>query len=273
MTHAQAAALATSAFLNVFGRTPSIPELRLLLAKGLAESSYGAGWKRPEGYSGRWPPNNIGAVQATSAWTGETFAYGDTHAGGQGYVTRFKAYPTAAEGWQDFVRELYQNPSRGRSAVLAAASADDPWAFSYQVVATGYSESRAKSPQRAGESRAAYLARTLDERSYAHYTWLAPMIRTIDAALGFPAPAHDSWRGPGPTPFPPAAPAAAGAPSPTGAPDPSEDDGMIAALQAHARVLADNTVALGTLHQDIAALRSDLLSFRQQLLAHMPEVA
>jgi hypothetical protein len=233
-THAQAAALGTAAFAKVIGRAPAVPELRLLLAKGFKESGYGSGWKRPDGDSGQWPPNNIGAVQVPAGgWAGESFIYTDTHANGQKYQWRFKKYPTPEAGWEDFVRELFVNPSKGRSAVLAAASADDPWAFSYQVVATGYSESRGA---------------TLKDRAIAHYKWIAPSIETVDKALGFGVPAHDSSGGGSAWPFPPV----------TAPPAPPPEPPMVDPNATLLKALADNTLALGTLHQDIAALRRDL---------------
>ena len=249
-TNPEALALATAAFAKVIGRHATVPEMRLLLAKGKKESGYGGGWTKPAGYSGQWPPNNIGGVQATSDWHGQTFTYGDTHATGKPYTAQYKVYPTPAEGWQDFVRELFVNPSRGRSAVLAAASADDPYAFSYQVVATGYSESSGL---------------TLQARVDHHYAWLAPAIAELDKAFGWPAPAHDSGlRSPRPFP-PPAYP-----PSPPPPPPDSPAPDPVAALM---RAMADNTIALGTLHADITALRTDLAQFRADLLARFPRAA
>lgn len=232
-SHPQALALASQAFAAIVGRPATVPEVRLLLAKGLAESGYGSGWTKPPGYVGQWPPNNIGAIQATSAWTGPVFVYTDTHPDGTKYHQRFKVYPTELDGWKDFVRELFVHPARGRSAVLAAASADDPWAFSYQVVATGYSESRGA---------------TLKDRAIAHYKWIAPSIETVDKALGFGVPAHDSSGGGSAWPFPPV----------TAPPAPPPEPPMVDPNATLLKALADNTLALGTLHQDIAALRRDL---------------
>jgi hypothetical protein len=84
------------------------------------ESKYGAGWPGT---------NNIGAITADPSWKGETFEHKDSYPDKDGnpvwYVTKFKKYPTAVEGWSDFANEAFAN--NGRGAARAAAKLND-WA-------------------------------------------------------------------------------------------------------------------------------------------------
>jgi hypothetical protein len=119
--HQQAAELARAAFESVVHQSPTLNELRILLAVALHETTFGAGWKGAGEGS-----NNEGAIQATASWTGDTFGATDTHptetGGSISYSQAFRKYATALEGWQDLVRVLYVQ----MSAVRRAAATGDP---------------------------------------------------------------------------------------------------------------------------------------------------
>ncbi len=133
--HAQARQLALQAFEDVVHVPPSTNELRILLAVSLHEATFGAGWRAPGVGS-----NNMGALQAGASWAGESFDYSDTHPTDTGgavvYDQKFRAYPTALEGWQDLVRELYVR----RSSVRRAAQSANPLDVAAAMRATKYFE-------------------------------------------------------------------------------------------------------------------------------------
>jgi len=103
---------------------------------GVLESDCGRGWHG----AGRGS-NNIGAIQAGSSWTGDTFVYTDTSPNPDGsstpYVTRFRKYPTLAAGWEDLVRVMF---SARRRSVLIAARMGDTYSVSWYLRKTGYYE-------------------------------------------------------------------------------------------------------------------------------------
>ena len=141
--HAHARELATEAFQNVVHAPPSRNELRYLLAVALHETTFGRGWRGPGTNS-----NNMGALQAASAWTGETFEYGDTHptegGGAVAYRARLKAYPSELEGWADLVRVLYlQSPSTRN-----AAARDDVRGVAAAMRRAGYYEGQGTPAER-----------------------------------------------------------------------------------------------------------------------------
>lgn len=133
--HANARQLAIEAFEDVVHAQPKTNELRMLLAVALHESTFGAGWRgNGEG------SNNMGALQAGSGWTGETFATKDTHptstGGSIAYEGQFRKYSSPLEGWQDLVRVLYiQSP-----ATRVAAATGDPRAVAKAMRRAGYYE-------------------------------------------------------------------------------------------------------------------------------------
>ncbi len=133
--HAQARQLALEAFEDVVHVPPSTNELRTLLAVSLHEATYGHGWRAPGVGS-----NNMGAIQAGPSWTGETFDYQDTSptdsGGAVAYDQKFRAYPSALEGWKDLVRELYVR----RSSVRRAAQSANPLDVAAAMRATKYFE-------------------------------------------------------------------------------------------------------------------------------------
>src|SRR5512136_96151 len=118
--HADARAAATAALTKRFGVTPTAGEVWALTGIGDLESNYGAGWPGT---------NYIGAITADSSWKGETFDHKDSYPDENGnpvwYVTKFKKYPTAVDGWADLANEAFAN--RGRANARAAAKLND-WA-------------------------------------------------------------------------------------------------------------------------------------------------
>lgn len=133
--HQQATALAREAFESVIHASPTANELRMLLAVALHETKFGAAWQ-DEGAGS----NNMGAIQATSSWTGQTFGGVDTHptetGGAVSYKQAFRKYPSALEGWQDLVRVLYVQ----MGAVRVAAATGDPRAVAKAMRAAKYYE-------------------------------------------------------------------------------------------------------------------------------------
>jgi flagellum-specific peptidoglycan hydrolase FlgJ len=133
--HAQAHQDAAQAFEDVVHVPPSTNELRILEAVALHETTFGKGWRSPGATS-----NNMGALQADANWTGETFDYSDTHptdtGGAVAYAQKFRAYPSALEGWKDLVRELFIR----RSSVRRAAQSGSPLDVASAMRATKYYE-------------------------------------------------------------------------------------------------------------------------------------
>jgi peptidoglycan hydrolase-like protein with peptidoglycan-binding domain len=99
------------------------------------------GWGADEGANS----NNWGAVTAGQSWIGATFEHKDSRPNTDGsnswYVTRFRAYPTADEGAQDLVRQVYKASGMfgdREKLVLPAATAGDTLLFSTRLYATRY---------------------------------------------------------------------------------------------------------------------------------------
>jgi hypothetical protein len=135
--HAEARKLAQIALQRTFGGTPTVGEVKAIAGIGWLETQYGSGWSGDGAGS-----YNIGAIHADPSWSGDTFLTTDTKptstGGSVSYVTRFKAYPTAADGWADLVRTAFV--VRGRSIVRSAAQANDWHGVSAGLFRTGYYE-------------------------------------------------------------------------------------------------------------------------------------
>lgn len=131
--HTKARLDGLDAFTDVVHVRPSVNELRMLEAVALHETTFGAGWKGTGAGS-----HNMGAVHATSDWTGDTFAATDTEptssGGATAYAQAFRKYPSAIEGWKDLVRELYVR----RSTVRRAASSGNALSVAKAMYATKY---------------------------------------------------------------------------------------------------------------------------------------
>jgi hypothetical protein len=131
--HAKARVDALEAFTEVVHARPSLNELRIVEAVALHETTFGAGWKGAGVGS-----NNMGAVHASSGWTGESFDATDTEptstGGATTYAQAFRKYPSAVEGWKDLVRELYLR----RSSVRKAAASGNPLSVAKAMYATKY---------------------------------------------------------------------------------------------------------------------------------------
>ncbi len=128
------------AFRQVIGREPNGSEVQHLQAVSELESGHGRGWKPPGNGS-----YNLGAMQAGSGWSGETFSYTDTTPQADGssksYVTKFRKYPSLIEGAKDLVRAVYVN--MGRASVLAAAQRGESLKFSAGLYCVSSPEARA----------------------------------------------------------------------------------------------------------------------------------
>ena len=141
--HAHARELASEAFADVVHAQPTRNELRYLLAVALHETTFGRGW-----HGAGVGSNNMGALQASPAWAGETFEHGDTHPTGTGgtvaYRAEFKTYPSELDGWRDLVRVLYlQSP-----ATRNAAARDDVRGVATAMKRAGYYEGRGTPSER-----------------------------------------------------------------------------------------------------------------------------
>lgn len=135
--HAEARELARIALQRVFGGVPTVGEVKALAGVGWLESQYGTGWGGDGAGS-----FNMGAVHADPSWAGDTFLQTDTKptstGGSTSYVTRFRKYPTALDGWIDLARVAFQQ--NGRAIVRSAAQASDWGGVSAGLHATGYYE-------------------------------------------------------------------------------------------------------------------------------------
>lgn len=135
-THAEARQLATVALQRRFGVLPTQGEVKALAGVAWLESNYGAGWAGSAGEGS----NNMGAVTAGSSWSGDTFLHTDTKPDENGvsveYVTRFRKYPTPADGWSDLATQVFA--ANGRETVRRAARSDDWSGVSAALFSTGY---------------------------------------------------------------------------------------------------------------------------------------
>lgn len=160
--HVKARVDAVDAFTDVVHVRPSLNELRILEAVALHETTFGAGWKGAGVGS-----NNMGAIHATSSWTGDTFQAVDTEptstGGATTYEQAFRKYPSAVEGWKDLVRELYLR----RSSVRKAAATGNPLSVAQAMYATKYFRGQGA---------------TDDERIRGYAQALADMLWEIDRA-------------------------------------------------------------------------------------------
>lgn len=173
------------AFRQVIGREPGASEAQHLQAISELETGHGRGWKPPGNGS-----YNLGAIQAGSSWSGETFAYTDTTPNTDGtstsYVTKFRKYPNLIEGAKDLVRAVYVN--MGRSSVLAAAQRGESLKFSaglyctsgktkaehaierdavladFGIAPTGYYQGFGKNPSERIRAHAARVERSIREQ-------------------------------------------------------------------------------------------------------------
>lgn len=132
--HAQAREDARDAFMKVVKVQPTENELRMLMAVALHETTYGKGWRGAgEGSF------NMGAIHATSSWTGLTFPGTDTSptdtGGAVTYEQAFRAYPNALDGWVDLAAFLMLKPK-----VRAAAASGNPLRMAEAMHAAKYYE-------------------------------------------------------------------------------------------------------------------------------------
>lgn len=163
-THLEARHHAESSLQLVFGEPTSTSrdEGRHLTGVGCLETSYGQGWKG----AGRGS-NNMGAIQAGSSWTGDTFEYTDTHPNDDGtstpYRIAFRKYATPAEGWADLCRVMYVY--LGRRVVRERAQQNDTYGVSRTLHETHYYEG---------------FGKTVAERIRNHYRALSRSIGAAD---------------------------------------------------------------------------------------------
>jgi hypothetical protein len=108
----------------------------------MLETSCGTGWK-----GGGVDSFNMGAITAGPAWKGATFEYRDSYPDENGvdhwYVTKFRKYASAVEGWADLANIMYED----RPTVLKAASAGDAYGVSAALYETKYYAGRGKTAQ------------------------------------------------------------------------------------------------------------------------------
>lgn len=160
--HADARAAATAALTKRFGVTPTAGEVWALTGVGWLEARYGEGWPGT---------NNIGAITADASWKGETFEHKDSYPDDNGnqiwYVTKFKKYPTAVDGWLDFANEVFSN--RGRANARAAAKRNDWAGVSRVLFETSYYKG---------------IGKTREERIANHVKALTASIKAANKELG-----------------------------------------------------------------------------------------
>jgi hypothetical protein len=173
-THADARAFATRALTQRFGGAPSAGEVKALAGIGSLETSYGDGWKGDGAGS-----HNIGAIHADSSWTGDVFTATDTKPNDDGtsttYTTRFRAYPTAFDGWLDFVNVAFVQ--HGRSSVRIAASNNDWPGVSRALYETGYYGGFGKTPAERIQHHVTALERAISSADGKAKVEVAPSIQ------------------------------------------------------------------------------------------------
>ena len=106
--HRWAAGIATQAFKQVMGRTPTPAERQIVMAVSNLESNYGKGWNKGKGNDS----HNWGAIQ-TSNKKAPSFSHQDSSAQGK-YNTKFKKYPDDISGAADVVRNLFKSNIKQR---------------------------------------------------------------------------------------------------------------------------------------------------------------
>jgi len=174
ITHQQAREWLHNAFFEVFLREPILCEMQCAQAVAWLETQYGMGWGAHDTGFGS---NNMGAVQAGSSWTGQTFEHRDSTPQSDGtsrwYVTKFRAYPTPQLGMADLIRAVYV--WHGRTMALGAASAGHVYGFSEELYATGYYEGFGATPAARIEN---------------HHKAVVSAMRIFTRALNEPLPAE-----------------------------------------------------------------------------------
>jgi peptidoglycan hydrolase-like protein with peptidoglycan-binding domain len=168
--HDEARILAVSAISGLIGKDPDFDATRHLAAICHLETSYGRGW-RGAGVGS----NNMGAIQAGSGWTGDTFVYTDTHPNPDGsstpYRVAFRKYPTPQAGWDDLARVAFGGQLRRK--VLIAAAMGDTRTVSQLMRETGYYEG---------------FGATARDREHNHFLALRRGIYLADSAQGIEVP-------------------------------------------------------------------------------------
>lgn len=159
-------------FKRKFGREATLQEAQFLHAVGMLETSCGMGWK-----GGGVGSFNMGAITGGPAWTGATFEYKDSYPDSNGvdhwYVTKFRKYTSAVEGWEDLANIMYED----RPTVLKAATAGDAYGVSAALFATKYYAGRGK---------------TVQERIAGHHTALTRNLTTLCRALDEAMPSGEA---------------------------------------------------------------------------------
>lgn len=158
-------------FKRKFGREATLQEAQFLHAVGMLETSCGTGWKGVGVGS-----FNMGAITAGPAWHGATFEYKDSYPDSNGvdhwYVTKFRKYASAVEGWEDLANIMYED----RPTVLKAATAGDAYGVSAALFETKYYAGRGK---------------TVKERIAGHHAAITRSLVTLSCALSEPMPAGE----------------------------------------------------------------------------------
>jgi hypothetical protein len=175
MTHAEARAILRRAFLRVFSREPTLPELQAIQAVALCESSYGRGFPlEAHNWGAITAPCESGSVAGgdCECRPGD-FHHGDSKRDDDGklapYTACFKGYATDDAGAEGLVRTAYEK----RPAALAAAGRGDLLGFSTAMY--GYYLGTAGGATKA-ERKAASIA--------AHARWIGGGLDTIAKAHG-----------------------------------------------------------------------------------------
>ncbi len=158
-------------FKRKFGREATLQEAQFLHAVGMIETSCGTGWK-----GGGVGSFNMGAITAGPAWKGATFEYRDSYPDENGvdhwYVTKFRKYASAVEGWEDLANIMYED----RPTVLKAATAGDAYGVSAALYETKYYAGRGK---------------TAKERIAGHHTAITRNLVSLCLALDEAMPAGE----------------------------------------------------------------------------------
>ncbi len=176
ISHRDARILLCEGYRKCFGHEPARAVAQLVQAVAILETNYGQGWGHGLSTAGSGS-NNWGAITAGREWTGDTFEHKDSRPKDDGtnewYVTKFRVYPTPADGAKDLIRIVFLAEPKGyrprHATVLPAALGGDPHAFSAAMYDTGYYRG---------------FGKTRDERIAGHHKAVTNAIARVCKSLG-----------------------------------------------------------------------------------------
>lgn len=160
--HRTARNILIQAFIDEFGRNPTLPEIQAVQAVASLESDYGQGWGEQGAGSNNW-----GAIQGgRPPCDANEFTYTDSHPDGSRYEACFRVYGSPEEGARALIRTVFKrNPSP-----LPSASRGNLSGFSTSMYESGYyegfgatKEARIAGHEKAMNTRLERISKALNE--------------------------------------------------------------------------------------------------------------